>query len=390
MTEHVRVAVALDGCGSHPGAWRAPGARANALTTAAHWQQLVGEAEAGLLDFVTLADTFALHRGHPRTDRATGGLDSVLLASRLAPTTRSIGLIPTATATHTEPFHVSKAIATLDYVSRGRAGVLLRTTADPDEAALFGRRRFPDDPAVLADLASEALDFATVLGLLWDSWEDDAEIRDVATGRFVDRDKLHYIDFAGDHFSVRGPAITPRPPQGRPVIAATGAHPTDLRLIGRGADLGFISPRDVDDAVRAVDAVGTAHSDAGREITDPALLFVDLFVVLAASEAEADDRRARLDDLADGPFTPDSAVFTGTPVGLADEIERWAAVAGISGIRLHPAALPEDLRAITRELVPELRRRNLFRDEYSHSTLRGHLGLARPSNRFATGKAGVA
>ncbi|EON31069.1 Coenzyme F420-dependent N5,N10-methylene tetrahydromethanopterin reductase-related flavin- dependent oxidoreductase [Gordonia terrae C-6] len=390
MAEHVHVAVALDGAGSHPGAWRAPGAQAHTLTTAAHWQERLAEAEAGLLDFVTLADSFAPHRGHPRTDRATAGLDSVLLASRLAPTTRSIGLIPTATATHTEPFHVSKAIATPDYVSNGRAGVVLRTTADPDEAALFGRRRFPDDPAVLADLASEALDFATVIGLLWDSWEDDAEIRDVATGRFVDRDKLHYIDFAGDHFSVRGPAITPRPPQGRPVIAATGAHPTDLRVIGRGADLGFINPRDVDDAVRAVDAVGTAHSDAGRGIADPAILFVDLFAVLAASESAARARRAQLDEWAGEPFTPDSAAFVGTPAGLADEIERWTAVDGVSGVRLHPAAAPEDLHLITREVVPELQRRNRFRDSYTSPTLRGHLGLARPSNRFAAGKAGVA
>ncbi|WP_238422627.1 LLM class flavin-dependent oxidoreductase [Gordonia sp. 'Campus'] len=390
MAEHLHLAVALDGFGSHPAAWRTPRARGTALTTAAHWQNLVEEAEAGLLDFITLADSFALHRGRPRTDRATGGLDSVLLASRLAPTTRSIGLLPTATATHTEPFHVSKAIATLDFVSNGRAGVVLRTTANPGEAALFGRRRFPDDPKVLADLASEALDFATVLGLLWDSWEDDAEIRDVATGRFIDRDKLHHIDFAGDHFSVRGPAITPRPPQGRPVIATTGAHPTDLRVIGRGADVGFISPRDVDDAVRAVDAVGAAHSDAGREIADPALLFVDLFVVLAASRAEAEGRRAQLDDWAGEPFTPDSAVFIDTPTGLADEIERWAAVEGISGIRLHPAALSEDLRSITQELVPELQRRNLFRSRYAESTLRGHLGLDRPSNRFASGRAGVA
>ncbi|MFE0749705.1 LLM class flavin-dependent oxidoreductase [Gordonia sp. NPDC058843] len=390
MAEHVHLAVTLDGSGAHPGSWRAPGAEAHQLTTAAHWQRLIAEAEAGLLDFVTLADSFALHRGHPGTDRASGGLDSVLLASRLAPTTRSIGLLPTATVTHTEPFHVSKAIATLDYVSNGRAGVVLRTTADPDEAALFGRRRFPDDPAVLADLASEALDFATVLGLLWDSWEDDAEIRDVATGRFIDRDKLHYIDFAGDHFSVRGPAITPRPPQGRPLIAATGGHPTDLRVIGRGADLGFISPRDVDDAVRAVDAVSTAHSDAGREIADPALLFVDLFVVLATTVSEAEDRRAQLDEWAGEPFTPDTAVVVGTPTGLADEIERWAGVEGISGIRLHPAALSEDLHAITREVVPELQHRNRFRDRYTELTLRGHLGLPRPANRFATGKAGVA
>ena len=151
----------------------------------------------------------------------------MLIAARVAPLTRHIGIVPTAVVTHTEPFHVSKAIATLDYVSSGRAGVRVQVSRRPDEAALFGRRTIPrpacsttPTPAALADLFDEAADYVEVVRRLWDSWEDDAEIRDAATGRFVDRDKLHYIDFEGAQFSVKGPSITPRPPQGQPVVAA--------------------------------------------------------------------------------------------------------------------------------------------------------------------------
>ncbi|MCZ0912209.1 LLM class flavin-dependent oxidoreductase [Gordonia amicalis] len=390
MSDPLHVAVALDQTGSHPGSWRAPGARPDTLTTAEYWQSLIADAEAGLLDLVTFADAFELHSGRPRTDRAVGRLDSLLLASRLAPGTRHIGLLPTATATHTEPFHVSKAIATLDYISGGRAGVVLRTTPDPDEAALFGQRRFPDDPAVLAELADEATDFVTVLRLLWDSWEDDAEIRDVATGRFVDRDKLHYIDFRGAQFSVRGPSITPRPPQGQPIVATTAAHAADLQVIGRVADLGFIAPRDVDDAGRAVTAITKAHSAAGRSPDDPVLVLVDLFVVLGETRRAAAERLAQLDQWAGTSFTPDIVPVVGTATDLADEIEHWLSVDGVRGVRLHPAVLPDDLHSITRELVPELQRRNLFRSSYDDRNLRDRFGLARPRNRFTTGEAGVA
>ena len=171
----------------------------------------------------------------------TGRLDAVLIAARVAPLTRHIGLIPTVVVTHTEPFHISKAIATLDYASNGRAGVRVRVSASPQEAALFGRRDFPeldladrDDPAVrqlVAALFDEAADYVEVIRRLWDSWDDDAEIRDAATGRFIDRDKLHYIDFSGDYFSVKGPSITPRPPQGQPIVSALGHATVPYQLI---------------------------------------------------------------------------------------------------------------------------------------------------------------
>src|SRR4029453_10745947 len=157
-----------------------------------------------------------------RTAQVRGRLDAVQVAARVAPLTRSIGLVPTAVVTHTEPFHLSKAIATLDFVSAGRAGVRAKVGSSPAEAAHFGRRVLPDvhtlavdDPAAqgaLRELFDEAADYVEVLRRLWDSWEDGAEIRDVTTGRFVDRNKLHYIDFEGRFFSVKGPSLSPPPP----------------------------------------------------------------------------------------------------------------------------------------------------------------------------------
>lgn len=218
----LHLAVALDGAGWHPAAWREPGAGADRLFTAGHWAALVAEAEAGLLDFVTFEDSLSLQSTDPagpdgRTDLVRGRLDAVLVAARVAPLSRHIGLVPSVVATHTEPFHVSKALATLDYVSRGRAGLRIQISERPDEVGHFGRRTTPLDPT---ELYAEAADHVEVVRRLWDSWEDDAEIRDVATGRFIDRAKLHYIDFEGPRFSVKGPSITP----GRPRACPRSAH----------------------------------------------------------------------------------------------------------------------------------------------------------------------
>ncbi|WP_439659067.1 LLM class flavin-dependent oxidoreductase [Lentzea sp. HUAS TT2] len=262
--------------------------------SARHWTDLVREAEEAKLDFVTFGDSLG---GQP-------GLDAVLTAARIAPLTTRIGLVPTVVVTHTEPFHLSKAIATLDYVSGGRAGVQLVVAPDPADARHFGRRSVGAE----AELWEEAGDYAEVLRRLWDSWEDDAEIRDVATGRFIDREKLHYIDFEGRWFKVRGPSITPRPPQGHPLIAAS------------------------------------------EPLGD--LVFAD--------------------EVSDGLVFRD--VDAGTPI---EQLVAWHS-AGFAGFRLHG-----DLQQITRSLVPELQRRGLFRTEYEHTTLRGHLGLARPANQFA-------
>jgi len=374
----LHLAVALDGAGWHPSSWREPDARPRDLLTAGYWADLVEEAERGLLDLVTIDDDLGA-----APPGVAGRLDAVLIAARVAPLTRHVGIVPTQVVTHTEPFHASKAIATLDYVSTGRAGVRVRIAARPSDAALFGRRTIPADrETALPDLFDEAADYVEVLRRLWDSWEDDAEIRDAATGRFVDRKKLHYIDFEGAQFSVRGPSITPRPPQGQPVVAALAHRDVAFRLVGRSADLGFVTPRDAADATALVGTIRAEQDAAGRG-AETVHVFGDVVVFLDGSAAAAAERKERLDAQLGREYVSDAHVFVGTPAELADVVLEWRA-AGLSGLRLRPGTLPVDLTQITRGLVPELQRRGAFRTGYEADTLRDLLGLPRPANRYAT------
>jgi alkanesulfonate monooxygenase SsuD/methylene tetrahydromethanopterin reductase-like flavin-dependent oxidoreductase (luciferase family) len=392
----LHLAVALDGAGWHPAAWREPDAHPDDLLTAGYWVDLVREAERGLLDFVTIEDALSLQSSHltaadDRTDRVKGRLDAVLIASRVAPLTRNIGLIPTAVTTHTEPFHISKAIATLDYVSTGRGGLRVKVSARGDETAHFGRRDLPtisvtdlDNPelrALIADHFDEAADYVEVVRRLWDSWEDDAEIRDAATGRFVDRDKLHYIDFEGKWFDVKGPSITPRPPQGQPIVSALAHIDVAYRLAARSSDIVYVTPRDVDHARAIVAEVRQAQAAAGRA-AEPLHIFADLTVFLDETVGQAIERKARLDAKDGAIYGSDAAIYTATPTQLADVLLDWQE-AGLSGFRLRPGTLPHDLEQITRALVPELQRRGTFRQSYEADTLRGLLGLTRPANRYA-------
>jgi alkanesulfonate monooxygenase SsuD/methylene tetrahydromethanopterin reductase-like flavin-dependent oxidoreductase (luciferase family) len=324
----VRLVVGLSGAGWHPAAWREPGARPAELLTAAWWGDLLREAQDGLLDVVTLDDALADAPGDD-TGLVRGRLDAIVLAARMAPVTRGLGIAPAVTTTLTEPFHVSTQLATLDYVSGGRAGWLATVSSTAWEAAHAGRRDLPSREALVA----EGAEHVEVVRRLWDSWEDGAEIRDAERHRFVDRDKLHHIDFVGERFRIRGPSITPRPPQGQPLVLATEP--------GLGADL----------------------------------VLGDLVVVLGRSEAEAAERRARLDALR--PWSPPGQVFVGTPEGLADVL------AELPPTRLLPAALPHDLQAITRGLVPVLQARGRFRTAYGPGTLRERFGLDRPLSRYA-------
>src|SRR3954452_3140854 len=379
----LHLAVALDGAGWHPAAWREPDARPAELFTAGYWVDLVQEAQRGLLDLVTFEDDLALQSGDryaddDRTDRVRGRLDAVQLAARVAPLTRGIGLVPTAVVTHTEPFHLSKAIAPLDYVSTGRAGLRVKVAGSPHVAAHFGRR----EPGSIEGLFAQAGGSVEVVRRLWDSWEDDAEIRDVATGRFVDREKLHYIDFEGRFFSVKGPSITPRPRQAQPGVAALAPQQLPYELVGRSTDLGFVTPSDAADAARIVGEIRTAQDAAGRG-EETVHVFGDVVVFLDDDAAAAAARRARLDETAGEEYRSDAPVFAGSPSELADLLTSWAE-AGLTGFRLRPATLPHDLRQITSGLVPELQRRGLFRTAYEASTLRGLLGLPRPANRYAT------
>jgi alkanesulfonate monooxygenase SsuD/methylene tetrahydromethanopterin reductase-like flavin-dependent oxidoreductase (luciferase family) len=357
MTEHLHLGVALDGYGWHPEAWRHT-PDGEPVTSGRYWSGLATTAERGLLDFVTFDDALTPQRRRraeiePRW--LAGRPDAVLIASRVAPATNHIGLIPVATVTHTEPFHVSKAIATLDFVSDGRAGWQVRVSGTTHETELFGRR---DVSGV--DLFDEASDAVEVARRLWDSWEDDAVIRDVDSGRFIDRDKLHYIDFVGKYFSVKGPSITPRPPQGQPVVAALAHARPAYEFASRGADLVFITPKD-EGSLRSI--TGEIRQAGGSALK----VYADVFV----SFSGVTDPRS------------DALVFDGTPGELADLAVAWWQ-AGVDGIRLRPAVNAVDLPAIVDEVVPILQRASRFRSTYDDGdTLRERLGLPLAENRYA-------
>jgi alkanesulfonate monooxygenase SsuD/methylene tetrahydromethanopterin reductase-like flavin-dependent oxidoreductase (luciferase family) len=355
MTQHLHLAVALDGYGWHPEAWRhTPDLQP--VTSGRYWAGLATTAERGLLDFVTFDDALtAQRRRRPEIEPRwlAGRPDAVLIASRVAPATSHIGLIPVATVTHTEPFHISKAIATLDFVSHGRAGWQVRVSGTAHEAELFGRRDVTG-----ADLFDEASDAVEVVRRLWDSWEDDAVIRDVATGRFVDRDKLHYIDFAGKYFSVKGPSITPRSPQGQPVVAALAHALPIYEFASRSTDLVFITPQD-DDSLRTI-----LPKVAGLKV------YADLYVTFGG----VTDPRS------------DALVFDGTPIELVELLLRWQQL-GVEGLRLRPAVNATDLPVIVDEVVPLLQRADRFRTAYTDGeTLRERLGLPIAENRYVRAK----
>ncbi|MEW9532588.1 LLM class flavin-dependent oxidoreductase [Microbispora sp. NPDC049125] len=391
MTLHL--AVALDGAGWHPAAWRAEGARPDRLFTAGYWAELTLEAERGLLDFVTFEDSLGLQSSRfeapdGRLDQVRGRLDAVLLASAVAPVTSRIGLVPTTSTTHTEPFHVAIGIASLDHVSRGRAGWRPRVSPRADEAAHFGRREFPPlklsalsalpDPATerhVRNLFGEAADAVEVVRRLWDSWEDGAEIRDVATGRFIDRERLHYVDFDGEWFSVKGPSITPRSPQGQPLVTSLAHDTLPYEFAARASDVVYVTPHDREEAAALVGEVRAAEARVGRA-GPPLRIFADLVVFL-----DGDGRKARLDELDGAELVSDALVFDGTPEGLAGLLVAWRE-AGLDGYRLRPGVLPHDLTAITRGLVPALQARGVFRRGYDTADLRGRLGLSRPASRY--------
>jgi alkanesulfonate monooxygenase SsuD/methylene tetrahydromethanopterin reductase-like flavin-dependent oxidoreductase (luciferase family) len=361
MTGQLHLAVALDGYGWHPQAWRAtlacdPGAPS--VLSGRHWADLAATAERGLLDFLTIDDTLMPQPGRrERIDprRLAGRGDAVLVAARIAPTTQHIGLIPVATVTHTEPFHISKSIATLDYVSHGRAGWQARVSVTTHEAALFGRRNGSEVP-----LFDEAVEYVDVVRRLWDSWEDDAIIRDVATGRYVDRNKLHYIDFSGKYFSIKGPSITPRPPQGQPVVAALAHAGPVYEFAAAGADVVFTTPTDGASVRSILDEVRAA---GGTELK----VFADVVVSFDG----------------DGDFRSDALVFTGSATELVNMLLDWQRL-GIDGARLRPAVNATDLSVIVDQVVPLLQAAGRFRTGYQNGeTLRARLGLPVAPNRYA-------
>lgn len=381
------VGTSLDGAGDAPGAWRLPSAPdltgfdGRAALDAARLAE-----QAGLV-FGTLDDALALPADGP--GRLRGRLDALATACWLAPQTARLGLLPTVTTTHTEPFHLSTATATLDLVSEGRAGLLVDVSTDAASAAAIGRR----GPAPAEVVWAQAEDVVDVVARLWDSWEDSAVIRDLASGRYVDRERLHHVDApvrAADPgpagltgaFTVKGPSIVPRTPQGRPVVAVrlpvgTPAGSARLRTAALRADLVLLTGADLEDTRDAAALVRAAAGEHGRDVR----VLASLRVVLGDDHAGARARAVELARLGDDG----APAHIGTPAALAGRLDRTSSAGGgwLDGVELRPAVLTDDLARVAAELAPLLHARGLLRPSSPGATLRDRLGLARPASRYA-------
>ncbi|WP_371581319.1 LLM class flavin-dependent oxidoreductase [Streptomyces sp. NBC_01314] len=332
--------------------------------------ELARLAERGALDFVTLGDSF----GRP-------GLDASAVLARVAPETGRIGLVPAVTTTRTEPSHVRAAVATLDWVSRGRAGWWIEVPGpeeeEEEEAWLPGRRHAASGD----ELWWEAGEVADVATRSRDGWEDGTGIRAVGAGRFIDREKGPHVDREGVEvagFSGREPPIVPRSPQGRPVRVVDATEGESSGTTARYADVALLR---VTDPVHA-DAVRTELRDAaagfGRD-PDELRVLVSLKVDLGGGEHAAEPGHG-----GGGPRqTAEGPLYRGGPVDLAELITAWHRAGAADGFHLVPVEPRRDLERLVNGTVALLQHRGLFRTFYPGSTLREHLGLARPAARPA-------
>jgi alkanesulfonate monooxygenase SsuD/methylene tetrahydromethanopterin reductase-like flavin-dependent oxidoreductase (luciferase family) len=339
------LAVDLDGAGAHPAAAPAAGLGARELLSGARVAAHVRAAERAGFTAATFADS-------PLSTR----IDAIQRAAFAAPQTSALGLIPVAHAVYSEPFHVATQLATVDHAAYGRAGWIVGADADPRIAVEYGREAVGPEHA-----AATARDAVEVARRLWDSWEDDAVIRDTTTWRYFDRDKVHYVDFEGASFSVKGPSIIPRPPQGQlPVFtdAASGVV-GDVALVTSSAE---------------------AAVSAARE-SGATLVWLELEVALDRAGLPGGERVERLDRI-ETWAREGFGRYVGDAAGLVELIAELAGT--FDGIRLHPAVLDEDLEELGRAVLPELRRRGTHTPPVVGATLRESIGLPASVNRYAT------
>ena len=443
-TGHVKLGAFLHPSGHHIAAWRHPDAYASANIDFQHYVELARTAERGKFDLLFLADMSAM-RNWPlerasRVHTYIAGFEPITLLSALSGFTSHIGLVATATTTYNEPFHIARKFASLDHISGGRAGWNLVTSTNTAEALNFSRERHVEHDARY----DRATEFAAIVRGLWDSWDDDAFLRDKASGRYFDPARVHPLDHKGAHFSVRGPLNVPRSPQGRPVMVQAGASDVGQELAAEVAEVLFATSQTLENGQRVCREVKARLAKFDRA-PDDIKVMPGLVPFIGASQQEADDKFEMLQSLVhpdvglqilsellghfdlsgyplDGPlpeitttigshtalkqFTEMAkrenltirqlysravlrghCVVRGTAATIADHIQEWFEGHGADGFNIMPPYLPGGLDDFVTQVVPELQRRGLFRTEYEGRTLRDNLGLKRPESRHAGGTA---
>jgi FMN-dependent oxidoreductase (nitrilotriacetate monooxygenase family) len=426
----------------HTGAWRYPGAFPDANFNFAHLKRFAQTLERAKFDAFFMADHLAvlnmpvdsLKRSHTVTS-----FEPFTLLSALAGVTEKIGLVATASTTFDQPYHIARRFASLDHISGGRAGWNIVTTSNPDAALNFGIEEHMEHD----ERYQRAREFYDVVTGLWDSFADDAFIRDVENGIYFDPDKMHVLDHKGDYLSVRGPLNIARPVQGWPVIVQAGASEAGRQVAAETAEAVFTAQPTLEKGKAFYADVKGRMEKAGRN-PDHMKILPAAMVLVGDSLEDARERRAKLDSLVhyasgiaslsiaighdastfdpDGPL-PDipetnasrtarqhvidlartekltvrqlaqrlggysGLAFVGTAQSIADEMQEWLEQRGCDGFTVNFPYLPAGLDDFCEKVVPELQRRGTFRTEYEGSTLRDHLGLPRPENQFLRARA---
>ena len=421
----------------HTAWWRYPGSFPDANFNFQHLKRFAQTLERGKFDAFFMADHLAvLNMPMPALMRSATvtSFDPLTLLPALAVCTERLGLIATASTTFDTPYHIARRFASLDHISNGRAAWNVVTTSNPDAALNFGLEEHMDH----GERYQRAREFYDVVTGLWDSWADDAFVRDVENGVYFDPAKLHVLDHKGKYLSVRGPLNVARPVQGWPVIVQAGASDAGRQLAAETAEMVFAAGGTKEDCQRYYADVKGRMVAAGRDRAHMKIL-PGALVVVGDTVAEAQAKKAKLDSLVhpdsgiaslsialgtdaskfdlDGPLPeiPESnqsksgrerviqrarrenltvrqlaqiagsyggLSIVGTPATIADQMEEWLFDEACDGFNVMFPYVPGGLDEFVDRVVPELQRRDSFRREYEGTTLREHLGLPRPKNRF--------
>ena len=427
--------------GHHVAAWRHQAVPADAGLDFQHYKHLAQVAEAAKFDALFVADSLAAATGASASHMARSDhFEPLTLMAALSAVTEHIGLICTATTSYNEPYHVARKFASLDHLSGGRAGWNLVTSDAAAEAQNFGREAHIGH----AERYSRAREFHRVVTGLWDSWEDDAFVRNKASGEYYDPSKLHVLNHQGEHFQVKGPLNVARSPQGQPVVVQAGSSEAGRALAAETAEVVFTAQTSLGDAQAFYSDLKNRMARFDRH-PETLKIMPGVFVVAGESQAQAQDKFEEFQALVqpevgvallgrmlgnfdlsgyplDQPLPPlpmtDSGQqsrqqlltrlgqdenltlaqlgrriaggrghysLIGTPAQIADELQAWFEERAADGFNVLVPHLPGGLEDFATAVVPLLQQRGLFRQHYSGRTLRDNLGLPRPGNRFATG-----
>lgn len=435
----MRLGLSIRGHGYHPAAWRHPDVPADGTLHVEHYVRSAQAAERGKLDMIFFADGAGIRQADipkgslARTGRDMVELEPMTLLPALAMVTRHVGLVTTASTTYNEPYNLARKFATLDLISKGRAGWNVVAGWSEHEARNFGLETTLDYDTRYARSA----EFVEVVKGLWDGWEDGALLFDKASGQYYDEARMHVLNHHGRFFKVRGPLSVAGMPQGHPVIVQAGASDQGRELGAATADVIYAINTSVDAARAYYDDVKGRMAKYGRRPDDLKIMPAFCPVVGRTREeaqAKYDQLQALIDPLAglgslyssfgdlsgyalDDPLPEDalgpqelrslSAQFVermrrekptirdlylragltgsakiGTPADIADAMQEMFEAGACDGFNITPATLPGGGEDFVEMVVPELRRRGLFRTEYEGTTLRENLGLRPVVNRY--------